>query len=211
MQKSKGTEPIRALAFLSHLLPAGADAVVAASSIVLNLQTMVSREFEPMDPLVVTIGSFNSGSRFNIIAGTAELTGTCRSFNQEIYESLPTVMERIVKGTAEALKCTADVEFSRLTKPLTNDDKAYDIMKGTGAKVIPEQLRFEGRLSTLGEDFAEYMACVPGMFVQLDAGGKYPLHSCHVQFDESAFENGIAIEVQFSLDAMKRPGQEKNA
>jgi metal-dependent amidase/aminoacylase/carboxypeptidase family protein len=114
MQKSKGTEPIRALAFLSHLLPAGADAVVAASSIVLNLQTMVSREFEPMDPLVVTIGSFNSGSRFNIIAGTAELTGTCRSFNQEIYESLPTVMERIVKGTAEALKCTADVEFSRL-------------------------------------------------------------------------------------------------
>lgn len=182
---------------------AGADALVAASSIVLNLQTMVSREFEPMEPVVVTVGTMHSGDRFNIIAGSAELTGTCRSFNAGIYDKLPTVMERIVKNTAEALKCTAEVEFNRLTRPLINNSEAYRILKGAEAKVIPEDMRFEGKLSTGGEDFAEYMTYAPSVFMQLDAGGIYPQHSCHVQFDESSFANGIAIEVQFALDALE--------
>lgn len=182
----------------------GADAVVAGASIVMNLQTMVSREFDPMEPVIVTVGSFHSGTRFNIVADTVEMTGTCRSFNKDIYNRLPEVMERIAKQTAEALKCTAEVTFSRLTSPLINDDRAFEIMKGAEAKVIPAEMQLKGSPSTGGEDFAEYMKIVPGVFVKLAAGGEYPMHNAMVCFDERSFENGICLEVQFALDALER-------
>lgn len=74
----------------------GADPIYAGTAIVQQLQTMVSREFPPTDPVVVSVCKFHAGSRFNIIPEEAVLEGTCRTFSQSIWEQLPSVMERIL-------------------------------------------------------------------------------------------------------------------
>lgn len=181
----------------------GADATVAAAAIVMNLQTMVSRECNPMKPLVVTTGMMHSGHGFNVISDEATLEGTCRSFDDEVYDMLPEVMERIAKRTAEAFGCTADVRFDRLAKAVINDDHAYDVLKGAADKVLADKADWlEAKQAMIGEDFAEYAYRVPCVFAHLGVDGGYPLHSSYVNFKEEGMLTGMAVEVQFALDAL---------
>ncbi len=181
----------------------GCDATIAAASIALNLQTMVSRECDPMKPLVVTIGSMHSGNAFNIISQEAVLEGTCRSFDRDVYDMIPQAMERVAKHTAEALKCTAEVRIDRVCKPLINDDTAYDVLKGAADKILlkPEDWR-ESKMAMIGEDFSEYGEYAPIIFGHLGCDGGYPLHSSYVNFKEEAIVTGMTAEVQFVLDAL---------
>lgn len=182
----------------------GYDATVAASAIVMNLQTMVSRECNPMNPLVVTVGSFHSGNAFNIISDTATMEGTCRSFDMETYELIPAAMERIVKNTAEAFHCSAEVRVDRLGGPLINDEHAYEVLKNSAKKVLLKEEDFKLAVpAMIGEDFAEYGKVAPIVFAHLGCDGEYPLHSSYVNFKEEAMETGMSVEVQFALDALE--------
>ncbi|MBE6122763.1 MAG: amidohydrolase [Erysipelotrichaceae bacterium] len=183
----------------------GADATIAAAAIALNLQTMVSRECDPMKPLVVTIGSMHSGHAFNIISQEASLEGTCRSFDRDVYDLIPEAMERIAKHTAEALKCSAEVRIDRVCKPLINDDRAYDLLKESSGKVLlsPDDWH-ESKMAMIGEDFSEYGEYAPVIFGHLGCDGGYPLHSSYVIFKEDAMETGMAVEVQFALDGLEK-------
>lgn len=182
----------------------GYDATVAASAIVMNLQTMVSRECNPMKPLVVTVGSLHSGNAFNIVSDTATIEGTCRSFDMDIYEMIPTSMERIAKNTAAAFHCEAEVRVDRLGGPLINDEHAYELLKQTCKKVLEKEEDFRLAVpAMIGEDFAEYSKFCPTVFAHLGCDGGYPLHSGFVNFKEEAMETGIAVEVQFALDALE--------
>lgn len=182
----------------------GYDATVAASAIVMNLQTMVSRECNPMNPLVVTVGSFHSGNAFNIISDTATMEGTCRSFDMETYELIPEAMERIVKNTAEAFHCSAEVRVDRLGGPLINDEHAYEVLKNSAKKVLLKEEDFKLAVpAMIGEDFAEYGKVAPIVFAHLGCDGEYPLHSSYVNFKEEAMETGMSVEVQFALDALE--------
>ena len=80
----------------------GIDATVAAAAIVMALQTISSREFSPLDPIVVTVGTLHSGARFNIISGEAVLEGTVRIFNKDIHPRMPEIIERIAKQIGRA-------------------------------------------------------------------------------------------------------------
>ena len=184
----------------------GIDATYAAASIIVNLQTMVSREFDPITPLVVTVGSCHSGSRFNIVSGEAVMEGTCRSFDRAVYAALPEVMSRIAKNVAAGLRCEAEVEFIRLTQPLINDAHAVELGKRAAAKILKDpSLLTESPISMGGEDFASFTALAPCAFFQLGAGGpdSYPQHSDRVCYDEESFETGVAMYVQFALDALE--------
>lgn len=182
----------------------GYDATVAASAIVMNLQTMVSRECNPMKPLVVTVGSLHSGNAFNIVSDTATIEGTCRSFDMDIYEMIPTSMERIAKNTAAAFHCEAEVKVDRLGGPLINDEHAYEVLKNACKKVLPSEEDFKLAVpAMIGEDFAEYGKYCPIVFGHLGCNGGYPLHSGFVNFKEEAMETGMCVEVQFAFDALE--------
>ena len=181
----------------------GRDATVAAASLVMNLQTLVSREFSPLEPVLVTVGQLHSGTRFNCISEEALLDGTVRVFNRDIYKKMPEVMERVVKGTCEALGCTADLEFRHLTQPLTNNHEAYEVLYGSALKTAGEANVKQAEMSMGGEDFSYIEPYFPSCFIQLGADGGYQNHSPHVAFKEEAFETGIAVEVQFALDALE--------
>lgn len=181
----------------------GVDAVVAGSALVMNLQTMVSREFAPVDPLVVTVGSFHSGTRWNIVAGEAVLEGTIRSFSREVHNALPGVVTRIAEETAATFRAQAEVEYHSITEVLISDPKMTDLAFGAANKVCdPSLVQRIDRLQMGGEDFAEYTAHAKAAFFTLGAGGEAPQHSDHFIIDESAFEIGIALYAQVALDAL---------
>ena len=89
----------------------GRDAIVAASAIVLDLQGLVSRFNDPLDPLVVTVGSVRSGTQFNIIADTAVLEGTVTAPDNAVLEAVGERLRRTAVAGAEAWGCTADVDY----------------------------------------------------------------------------------------------------
>ena len=183
----------------------GVDAVVAGSALVMNLQTMVSREFSPVDPLVVTVGTFHSGTRWNIVSGEAVLEGTIRSFSREVHNALPETITRIAQETAATFRAEAEVEYHCITEVLISDPEMTDLAFVAANKVCdPAMVKRSERLQMGGEDFAEYTAHAKAAFMTLGAGGEAPQHSDHFVIDESAMEVGIAVYSQMALEMLAK-------
>lgn len=182
------------------------DATVCAAALVMNLQTIVSRETSPLTPLVVTVGTLNSGTRFNIISGEATLTGTCRSFDVKLHHSLPDIMERIVKNTCETYKCTYEYEYNMMTEVLVNDPEIEQIAWNAAKKVVdnPDTQVVEAGLMMGAEDFSEYTVICPSSFASVGAGGDYPHHSDYFYLDEKAFPTGAALYAQVAVDYLEK-------
>ncbi len=188
----------------------GVDAIYCAAAIITQLQTMVSREFPPTEAVVVSVGQINAGSRFNIIAGEAIMEGTCRCFNRDVYNQLPTVMERIASNIAKALRCEAEVTFDRVTQPLVCDEELTALLKNSILKITGDESAIHTEhLAMGGEDFAAFGEYMPITFAKIGGGLSAPMHSNNVVFDESTFPYGMACYVQFALDALEKLNQER--
>lgn len=180
---------------------AGMDATLAAAAIVMNLQSIVSREVAPMMPCVVTVGKLNSGSRFNIVSGEAKMEGTCRCFDVKLHHSLPDIIERIAKNTAAAYRCTAETEYEMMTEVLVSDPDTIKLARKSALKVAKSaDLVKEGNLILGAEDFADYTPHCTSGFALLGGGGTAPQHSDHFCIDESALETGAAMYAQVAVD-----------
>ncbi len=183
----------------------GIDAVVASSAIVMNLQSIVSREISPLESAVVSVGVLNSGTRFNVIASEAVLEGTTRCFSPDIRERFPKMMERIIESTAESYRAEAQLEYTLGTPPTINDAtsseraiKTIEKLFGTDAVSLMEKV-------TGGEDFAVYLEKAPGAiaFVGVrndEKESNYPHHHERFNIDEDALEMGAALYAQYALD-----------
>ncbi|MBC8535979.1 M20 metallopeptidase family protein [Feifania hominis] len=179
----------------------GCDATVAAAAIVMNLQTIVSREVDPEKPLVVTVGKLESGSRFNIVSGEANMEGTIRSYDYDLHHSLPDIVKRIAENTAETFRCKAEVEYEMMTEVLVNDAESVELARGAAAKIIDNPAMLIEVPATMGgEDFAEYTPLCKASFAMVGAGGEYPQHSDRVVFDENSFRTGVALYAQVAAD-----------
>ncbi|MCY6356555.1 M20 family metallopeptidase [Clostridium sp. ZS2-4] len=186
----------------------GVDAVVAASSIVLNLQTAVSREISPMEPAVVSVGLMRAGTRFNVIANEAILEGTTRCFNNEIREKFPKIIERICRNIAEGLRAETEVEYIFATPITINDKECSYIARGALEKIAGTDAIALMDKSTATEDIGKYFEKVPGVlaFVGVrneEKGAVYPQHHEKYTIDEDALKIGTALYAQYAVDFLK--------
>lgn len=173
------------------------DSVVAASALVLQLQSVVSRSVDPLDPAVVTIGSIQGGSAQNIIADRCKLAGTVRCFSEEtrsvIRERIHTMTESIVKSYG----AEANIQYMMGYPSLVNDESEFNRFYNNAAKeagVIPE---VSPKIMP-AEDFAYYLQKVPGCFVLVGAGNSekgiiYPHHHPKFDIDEEAMLNAAGL------------------
>ncbi|MDU1911895.1 amidohydrolase [Fusobacterium sp.] len=185
------------------------DAVVVGAATVMNLQSIVSRELSPFDPVVVTTGSIKSGTRFNVIAPTAVLEGTVRYYKTEYKQIIADAIERIAKSTAEAYRATAEMEYSSLVKPTINDDACAELAQESAAKIVGKENVIHTPAGTGGEDFSEFSSIVPGVMTRLGAGNTekgttYPHHHGKFDVDEDAFVYGVAFYAQYAIDYLKK-------
>ena len=181
------------------------DAVVVASAIVINLQHLVSRNTNPLDTLVVTVGKLTAGTRHNIIAGEALLEGTIRSFSDEVWKKIPEQIERVVKNTAAAYNAEAEIDLVRATPPLVNNQDISDILKASAEKLYGEEVVTKYEKTPGGEDFAYFTQAVPGAlaFVGIrndEKGINSPHHNETFDMDEEALEMGANLYAQFAID-----------
>ncbi len=181
------------------------DAIVVASAIVMNLQHLVSRNTNPLDTLVVTVGKIEAGTRNNIIAGEAYLEGTVRSFSEGVWKAIPEKFERVVQNICKAYEANAEIEFIRATPPLVNDKKISDILKKSAITLYGEDSVIKYEKTPGGEDFAYFTQKVPGAlaFVGIrndERGINAPHHNERFDMDEKGLEIGTNLYVQFALD-----------
>ncbi len=177
----------------------GADATVAAAAVVLALQTIVSRETAPLEPLCVTVGQFQSGVRFNIVSGKAELNGTVRCFSEQTRAAVPGLLERIAKSTAAVYGCTAKVQVGFDCGVLSCDERLTAIARKAAAAASPDGMTVaELPKKMVSEDFASYTGYAPGSFVTVGIGGDAPLHNERMTVDESALKTGVAMHVEMA-------------
>lgn len=180
------------------------DSVVVASAIVLNLQTLVSREYSPLDALVITVGSIHSGNRFNVIAGSAELEGTVRYFTREIAGTIEDSMRRVVESTAAMYRCEATLEYSYVTPPLINEESSSAIAYEAALKTHGAENISKLEKTTGGEDFAYYLKDKPGCFAfigtkNVEKKTDIAHHNENFDVDEDALIGGSALYAEYAM------------
>ena len=183
----------------------GVDAIVTSASIIQNLQTYVSRENDPLNPFVLTIGTINGGSRFNIIANKVVMEGAIRTFSTNVDDILKT-LERIVTNTASSFNAKASVEITNYTLPvINNNEDLNNIARNAVKKLYGEESL--GSLKTImgSEDFSFFMEKAPGIYGFLgirneEKGIIYTNHHEKFTVDEDVLHRGSAIAAQFAVD-----------
>ncbi len=182
----------------------GVDAVMVGSAIVTSLQSLISREISPLDPAVLSIGIFNAGTRFNVLAGEAYLEGTTRCFSMEVNDAFEGMMRRVIDHTASAYRAKAVLEYEQLVVPTINapemsaiGEKAVEALMGREALVTYEK-------TTGGEDFSYYLKEVPGAFAfvgtkNVDKIPNFPHHHPKFDIDEDALEVAAGLYAQYAI------------
>ena len=184
----------------------GADAIIAAAEIVNGLQTIVSRDLSPYEPAVVTVGELHGGTARNVIAGSAYLTGTVRTYSDATHDIMPTLIERICVHTAMALGAEAKLsDYTIANYKVENDPKASERCRNAIVKVLGEQGVGSYRGTLSGEDFSEYLHEVPGALAFVGCrnpaiGATWAQHSCYYKVDESVLAGGSMTAAQYAID-----------
>ncbi len=174
------------------------DPVVAAAQIVIALQTVTSRNIDPLDTAVVTIGVIHGGSAYNCIPTSVELRGTLRSYRKETQELIHRRVREICEGVAAALGCHAEVTITPITLAVDNDPDLSERIAAIAAEVVgAENVRRDVR--TMGsEDMAYLMDDIPGCYFFIGSanagkGMDYPHHNPRFDIDEDALAIGAEL------------------
>ncbi len=185
----------------------GVDAVVAAANAVVQLQTLVSRNRDPLDPAVLSFGTIHGGVRRNVLAGKVLMEGTLRTFSFELQESILKGIERILEGidlsfgTRHTLKSRAEAPYVK------NDPALTDALAPALTAVVgPQNLRWIEPL-TIAEDFAHYSHQIPALLFFLGVGGKPGLHTPEFSVDERVLTIGPALFASAALSCLQSPGR----
>ena len=140
------------------------DAIVTASQLVVNLQQIVSRKVNPVDAAVVTVASLIAENAFNVIADKAKLSGTVRTFKEDVRHFIEGEMERIIHGTCYTSGSSYQFDYFRGYPPVVNHEKETEQLIRS-AQFVPEVTNIEETEPEMGgEDFSYYLEKVPGTF-----------------------------------------------
>jgi len=180
------------------------DPIVAAATLALQLQTVVSREVRPLHPAVVTIGQFAGGTTYNIIPDTVAIKGTVRTLHDEARDIAEATIRRLCTGLEAAMRATATLDYVRGVPPMVNDrdvvDRTMDSVRRQLGDVVVE------RDPTMGaEDFAHIAARVPAFQLMVGSGApgrRDKLHNSDYQPDERCIGLGVQALSRAAMDML---------
>ena len=178
----------------------GVDPIVAAAHIVTALQTVVSRHRDPVEPAVVTIGSFHAGTARNVIPDTAELRGTLRTLSEQQRTASLAAIRQVVEQTAAAFGARAELRIAEGYPVNVNDPGLKAYVERVAVGLLGRERVVDGiPVSMGGEDFAFYVQQVPGCFSRLGVApadgspGVESLHSARFDFNDEALATGVRL------------------
>ncbi len=182
----------------------GRDAVLAASAVVIGLQQIVSRNVDPMEAAVVTVGTLHSGKARNIIADRAVITGTVRTLGEPVRELVAARIQEVTTMSARACGAESRLTYDRLLPTLANDERMCQIAAGSAQEVLGPGCIQHTKPSMAADDFSLFAERVPGcyLFFGCTAAGDaaYPLHNGHFSPSEDALPIACAVMARLCLD-----------
>jgi amidohydrolase len=185
-----------------------ADPIVAAAQVILAWQTAISRNVDPLETAVLSVGAIHSGEAFNIIPNTVTLRGTIRTFDGDVRETVLRRLEEIASGVSAALGCTAEIDLKPLTPALVNDPEVTALTREVVARIVGEENIFESR--TMGsEDMAFINALIPGCYIMVgskneEAGLIHPHHNPRFDFDEDVLPLAVGLMTTAAIEYLNR-------
>lgn len=170
------------------------DALIIASSLATELQTILSRNIPAHDVLVLSVTQIHSGSAYNVVPETAHLAGTVRYFSDEMYKLAAERMKAICDGMAVMHGVEITLDLRNVFDVLINDDELSDVyMQAAGDIVGEENLDPNAQAVTGSEDFADMLRIVPGAYCTVGHAGTMPLHNPEYTLDPSILPIGASV------------------
>jgi len=178
------------------------DSILVASHLVVNIQSIVSRNVDPLKPAVVSFGTVKGGTINNIIPGEVSLTGTVRTFDSSLQSLAEIRLKEITEETCKAFGATARFEYEKGYPPLVNHEAMVDFVLEVAARTLGED-----RIQTIdpvmgGEDFAYFLQKVPGafLFFGMGDGMEFPHHHPAFDLDEKALPQATLLMASLALE-----------
>lgn len=178
------------------------DSLVVAAQIVSALQTIVSRNINPLDSAVVTVGELHAGTAVNVIADTAKMGGTVRYFNPDLAGFFKERIEKIIAGICQSHGANYDLDYIHLYPPVINDADIAALVRSVAQEVIEIPIGVFSECQTMGgEDMSFFLQEVPGCYFFLGSANAekkldYPHHHPRFDFDETALPMGVEMFVR---------------
>ena len=182
------------------------DPIIAGSMVVNALQTIVSRENDPLEPQVISVTAFNSGNSKNVIPETAHLEGTTRSFNNDLRSKYKSEMLRVLEGVAITTRAEIELDYHDGTPATVNEKESTEMGKEVAKEVFKDGFIEDYPQLMGGEDFAKYLLNIPGCFLLLGGAGKkgkIAQHNEKFDIDEDALVLGIEYFIKYALKYLK--------
>ncbi|MFC1528309.1 M20 family metallopeptidase [Candidatus Latescibacterota bacterium] len=179
---------------------AGVDPITIAARIIDGIQHIRSRMINPLDPIVITVGTIHGGSAVNVIPDEVTMTGTIRSLDHETRGKIPVMMERMAAETAKASGGNANFTITDGYPPTINEDRATAFARDVLYEILGTENVLEIEKPVMGgEDFAYYLEKIPGSFIRLGVGDRPALHNSLYDFNDEAIPFGIRIMAGIAL------------
>ncbi len=177
------------------------DPIIVAANIINATQTIVSRNADPFDTAVVSFGTIHSGTAFNIIPETVEMSGTVRVFSNEMHDMVKQRFLSIVDGIAKAFGVKYEIKYEQINIPTINNDEVCKLVRSVARDIVGEDNVIDFR-TTGGEDMSIYLERVPGCYFFVgsrndEKGYNIPHHSSYYNMDEDALV--IACEMMIGV------------
>lgn len=181
----------------------GIDALYIASQIVVNLQSIVSRQTNPLDSVLIAIGTLKAGTIYNAVASEAVLEGSTRAFSKESREKTNKAVREIANSIAKTYGAEAEIEFRDYASPLNNDPEVVSKIKEIAGNIIGEENILKDYPKKLGsDDFAEYLLKVPGAYAQIGTRNENKPYTCSSHHNElfDIDEDGLLVTTNLEVD-----------
>jgi amidohydrolase len=181
------------------------DPVYVASQFVVAVQQVVSRQVDPIEPAVVTIGAINGGTTHNVIPSRVRLLGTVRAFDADVRARMSERIERVLRGVCESSGATYDFTYLWRYPVTSNDAEQTRYTRALAERVVGTERVAEVPKLMGAEDFSFFAERVPACFFTVGSNGgpnsAFPHHHARFDIDETALETGVRMMIALALDA----------
>ena len=180
------------------------DALEVGVQVVNALQRIVSRQMNPLKPSVVTVGGFHAGTTFNVIPGEAEMCGTTRTFERDVWDSWEGRIDKIVRGVCESMGAEYQLDYARGYPPTINDEVMADLVRRCAREVVGRENVLEPKPTMGGEDMAFFLEKSKGCYFCLGVGkeGGAPIHNPKFDFNDELLILGVETYCRVALELL---------
>ena len=180
------------------------DSIVVSAQVISSLQTILSREIAPLKIAVVSLGTITGGTAFNIIADKVRMSGTVRTLDSELRQTMPERMERIIRGVTAAMRAEYEFNYEHCFPSIVNDEAMAQLVREAACSVVGTENVLFAEQTMLSEDMSFFLQKVPGCYFFLGSANKAkgldkPNHTPYFDFDEGALTIGVEIVVRAVL------------